>query len=350
MNIFLLNELVNKDGSRIKGGDKIDQDNNKTTSKITTDDFVHMTRQGISRYNNYGRVYYGEDDESNEKAKLPKKDKKKRNPKKIEEKNIKLSKKEKEIVNDILKEVNNLNEINLNKVKEKLTSYGKKGLLTLSILLSIMNGLQANPSMAKNIMDVGVEMIDPTEQNILYSAVIGYTQELIDVAMEKGDTELAGVLKEVKLHYEALRDSKTPKTLSPKANKAAHTILKKISETDDITSYVEYGSGITTSLSINELGKVKMKSLIEDIFTKKEFDKEFVDVKRNDLRLNGIPELEVVRETNPILIRKVGALKDLIEKNSTSGEEKAIILNHLLGMDITDIPYEYKQELKKKLG
>lgn len=187
MNIFLLSELVNKDGSRIKGDAKIDQDNNMTTSKITTDDFVHMTRQGISRYNNYGRIYYGEDDESKEDAKLPKKDKKKKNPKKA---------------------------------------------------------------------------------------------------------------------------------------------IKKIKES----------------------GKQKMSTLIEDIFTKKEFDKEFVDVKSKDLRLNGIPNLEVVRETNPILIRKVGALKDIIEKNSTSGEEKAIILNHLLSMDITDIPYEYKQELKKKLG
>lgn len=190
MNIFLISELVNKDGSRIKGGDKIDQDNNITTSKITTDDFVHMTRQGISRYNNYGRIYYGEDDESKEDAKLPKKDKKKKNPK------------------------------------------------------------------------------------------------------------------------------------NPKKS------IKKIKEN----------------------GKNKMTTIIEDIFTKKEFDKEFVDVQRKDLRLNGIPELSVIRDTNPILIRKVGALKDLIEKNSTSGEEKAIILNHLLSMDITDIPYEYKAELKKKLG
>jgi hypothetical protein len=187
MNIFLLSELVNKDGSRIKGDAKVDQINNMTTSKITTDDFVHMTRQGISRYNNYGRIYYGEDDGSKEDAELPKEDKKNKNPKK------------------------------------------------------------------------------PTTK-------------------------------------------------------------------------------------IKESGRKKMGSLIEDIFTKKEFDKEFVDIKNRDLRLNGIPELEVVRETNPILIRKVGALKDIIEKNSTSGEEKAIILNHLLGMDITDIPYEYKQELKKKLG
>ena len=49
MNIILLNELVNKDGSRISGDKKIDQINNVTSSKETTDDYVHTTRQGVSR-------------------------------------------------------------------------------------------------------------------------------------------------------------------------------------------------------------------------------------------------------------------------------------------------------------
>jgi len=188
MNIILLNELVNKDGSRIKGDAKIDQDNNMTTSKVTTDDFVHMTRQGISRYNNYGRVYYGEDDESKEDAKLPKEDKKKKNPKKVKTKKIK------------------------------------------------------------------------------------------------------------------------------------------------------------------ESGKNKMSSLIEDVFTKKDFDREFVKNGGNNMTTKEIGDLDSIRETNPILIRKVGALVDIIEKNSTSGEEKAVILNHILNMDLTDIPQNHKEILKRKLG
>ena len=75
MNVILISELVNKDGSRIKGGAKIDQDNNMTTSKITTDDFVHMTRQGLSMYNNFGRIYYGESDDTNDDVELPPEDK-----------------------------------------------------------------------------------------------------------------------------------------------------------------------------------------------------------------------------------------------------------------------------------
>jgi len=100
---------------------------------------------------------------------------------------------------------------------------------------------------------------------------------------------------------------------------------------------------------LEEESKRKMDSLIEDIFTKKDFDKEFVNKKQSDLRLNGIQPLDAIKETNPILIRKVQNLKELIEKNDATGEEKAIILNYLLSIDMTDIPVEYKNELKKKI-
>ena len=187
MNIFLISELINKDGSPISGDKKLNQVNNKTTSKSTTDDFVGTSRQGISYYNNHGRVYVGEEDETTE----------------VPEKKVKTNKKKK-----------------------------------------------------------------PTKR------------------------------KELK-----------------------------------------------------ETGRKKMYSLIEDVFTKKDFDREFVQKnKLDDFRLNGIQDLETIKETNPILMRKVSTLRDLIEKTSTSGEEKAIILNFLLSMDIMDIPNEYKQELKKKLG
>ena len=86
------------------------------------------------------------------------------------------------------------------------------------------------------------------------------------------------------------------------------------------------------------------------IFTKKEFDKEFVEKKVNDLTNKEIPNLDSIRETNPILIRKVTALKDIIEKNNTSGEEMGVILNHILSMDLKEIPKEYKNILKNKLN
>lgn len=183
MNIILLNELVNKDGSRISGDKKIDQLNNVTASKETTDDYVHSTRQSVSRYNNYGRVYIGEEGDEEEELKTPPTDKKRKKP------------------------------------------------------------------------------------------------------------------------------------------------IKKLKET----------------------AKGKMDSLIEDIFTKKQFDTEFVNQNNNNLLSTEIGDLDSIRDTNPILIRKVGALKDIIEKNDASGEEKAVILNYLLDMDLTDMSSEHKEQLKRKL-
>lgn len=206
MNILLLSELVNKDGGRISGDRKVDQDNNMTASKITTDDKVHMQRQGVSRYNNYGRVYVGEDDETTDGIEEPEEDKEKKYPSK----------------------------------------------------------------------------------------------------------------------------PKKPKTPSPwEKPKKRQPGLR------------------VPGLKVE--AKIKMDSLIEDIFTKKDFDKEFVEKTKNDLKFNEIKDLESIRDTNPILIRKVGSLRDIIEKNSATGEEKAVILNYLLSMDLTDIPREYKEKLKKKI-
>lgn len=101
---------------------------------------------------------------------------------------------------------------------------------------------------------------------------------------------------------------------------------------------------------LEESSKFKMDELLEDIINKKSFDRDIIDkLKHSKMESDGIPELDYIKETNPILIRKVMALKDIIEKNSATGEEKAIILNYLLGLDMTDIPNEYKQKLKNKI-
>ncbi len=181
MNIILISELVDSSGSKIKGDIKINQDDNATSSKYTTDDVVNSTRQKGSVFYNYGRIFYGENDENNSKVKNKKS---KRNNKKL----------------------------------------------------------------------------------------------------------------------------------------------------------------------VKEFGKNNTINIIEDIFTKKDFDREFVNKSVDYQKLNGIPKIDDIKETNPIIIRKVSALKDIIEKNNTSGEEKAIILNYLLGIDLSDIPKEFKNELIKKLN
>jgi hypothetical protein len=152
-----------------------------------------------------------------------------------------------DIIDDILGEVNNLQEIDLNKVKEKLKYYGKKGMLTLSILLAVANGLQANPGIAKDVIDTGIEMVDTNSKIDFYNTIIGYAQKVMNSEMGPGgDIELIGALKEVKLHYEALRDNKTPIPLSKTGQAALNSIAKHLSQSNKITDYTTYGATVKT--------------------------------------------------------------------------------------------------------
>jgi hypothetical protein len=105
------------------------------------------------------------------------------------------------------------------------------------------------------------------------------------------------------------------------------------------------GGGMRESAS-----KFKMKEMVEDIFTKKTFDDDMVkNFQNSDITRNGVPPLESMADSNPIIVRKVQLLSDVISRNSVSGEEKGIIINHLLDMDMSDVPTDFKNELKKKL-
>lgn len=102
---------------------------------------------------------------------------------------------------------------------------------------------------------------------------------------------------------------------------------------------------------MEESSKKKMKNMVEDIVDKK-FPKEVVDriKKYGDVRKNGVPDIEIISEENPLLVRKVKSLVDIIEKNQATGEQKGVILNFLINnIGTVDIPAEYKQEMLKKL-
>lgn len=102
---------------------------------------------------------------------------------------------------------------------------------------------------------------------------------------------------------------------------------------------------------ISESSKNKMKNMVEDIVDKK-FPKEVVDKikKYGDINKNGIPDIEIISEENPLLVRKVKNLIDIISKNQATGEQKGVILNFLINnIGTIDIPMEYKQEMLKKL-
>lgn len=149
---------------------------------------------------------------------------------------------EQEIIDDILNEYNNLQEINLNKVKEKIKYYAKQGLLTTSILLSVTNSLHANnPQVAQDILKNNIENIDPESKKLFYNAVIGITQEYISLATKDGNNEMVTYLKELKQYYQNLKSGKTGKNLSAKAKKIEEKILKVIQQIPTDQLYRQYG-------------------------------------------------------------------------------------------------------------
>jgi len=96
---------------------------------------------------------------------------------------------------------------------------------------------------------------------------------------------------------------------------------------------------------IKETAKEKMDGMVEDIVNKK-ISKDVLNVKKN-----GIPDIDVVAEENPILVRKLKNLIDIISLNQATGEQKGVILNFLINnIDMVNIPSEYKEELKKRIS
>lgn len=94
----------------------------------------------------------------------------------------------------------------------------------------------------------------------------------------------------------------------------------------------------------------KMKGMIEDIIKGKYNDYDVVD--NTNFDGNEIPELNILKSDyqKPIIARKTKYLADMMEREGISGEEIAIVINHLLSIvEIEKIPLNYKKELINKL-
>ena len=71
---------------------------------------------------------------------------------------------------------------------------------------------------------------------------------------------------------------------------------------------------------------------------------------QKNLKKNEIPDIDVVAEENPILVRKLKNLIDIVSLNQATGEQKGVILNFLVtNIDTVNIPVEYKKEIIKNL-
>lgn len=96
----------------------------------------------------------------------------------------------------------------------------------------------------------------------------------------------------------------------------------------------------------------KMKSMIEDIIGKNYLDNDVIDKQNNDYETEEIPNLQHLKidHQRPIIARKTKYLGEMMEREGVTGEEMAIVVNHLLSLvDISTIPNNYKKIIINKL-
>lgn len=94
----------------------------------------------------------------------------------------------------------------------------------------------------------------------------------------------------------------------------------------------------------------KMKGMIEDIVKGKYNDYDVIG--KSDFEPSQIPDLNYLKTEHqrPIIARKAKYLSDMIEREGVSGEEIAIVLNHLLStINVEEMPSNYKKILINKI-
>lgn len=146
-----------------------------------------------------------------------------------------LTNEEERIVNDIL----SLNE-DVNGIINKLKKYGKKGLLTLGILLTVAGSMEAKGGEGVDVMETGVEYVDNEEKTKFYSFLVGVITDQISDAIKQGSINHAGALKELRNYYVKLRDNKQPDKLSKEGEAAERTIKKQLDGEDFSKNIFDY--------------------------------------------------------------------------------------------------------------
>lgn len=98
----------------------------------------------------------------------------------------------------------------------------------------------------------------------------------------------------------------------------------------------------------------KMKNMIEDIINNRVSDYQDIVKNKNydsfdQSQIPDISELKIEYQ-RPIIARKTKYLTDMLDREGASGEEIAIVLNHIMSsLDLSSIPQNYKEILTHKL-
>ena len=154
-------------------------------------------------------------------------------------------------------------------IVSKVVEYGKKGLLTAAIVLAVALSSQAQQQNKTNdIIGVSHKYIDNNEQQLVYSFMVGISSELASKFMKSGqDIENSGVLIEISIYYEALRDGKQPQQLSKLAASNALTLMKHFQNADKetINKYIEIGRNLHHNTAIYENKNSKSKQKLFEV-------------------------------------------------------------------------------------
>jgi hypothetical protein len=132
-----------------------------------------------------------------------------------------LTNEEQNIIDDIL----SINE-NYGTILDKIKKYGKRGLLTLGILLTVAGSVEAKGGEGIDVLKTGVEYVDDDEKTKFYSFLVGVITDQVKDAMKSGNIEDAAALKELRDYYVKLRDKQQPNELSD-SGKVAEKVIKK---------------------------------------------------------------------------------------------------------------------------
>ena len=157
-----------------------------------------------------------------------------------------VNKKEEEIIQDILSPTEGVSDW-----FNKFINYGKKGLLTAGIVLSIAFSSQAaNDNKTEQVLNYGIEHLSQQEKMDIANFFIGFTSEMITQTMRNGDYETAKALKEISMYYDKLKKTgkRDSTLLSDKAHQIINIVNKRIKDNkitlEDINYYISLGKNI----------------------------------------------------------------------------------------------------------
>jgi hypothetical protein len=186
-----------------------------------------------------------------------------------------------------------------------------------------------------------------------YSYIVNEDEELLE---QEEEDEISKELDVVPSKYSRSPEAKARKLAVKDIKKHFHDVKDPFAYYDKPSEeWPKYAIPFDTEFDFEiDESKEKMKSLVDEILTKRRIPKDVVQRTNEEDLMHDveIPEIGELKKTyeKPIVVRKLNSLMDIINKEGIYGDQVAIILNHLLNsVDISKIDKEHRELLGDKL-